>query len=380
MPRLYHSPSSIELGRRCKRAWYYRYVEGIRKPEEPWVPGVKGARLGTAIHATLEAYYTPGMTPDWLWFPGEVAASGERLLPEPSASLAIEKGLGESTGQSIGPGHDGHERFTVTIAGVPWLGYRDLVDYRPPYARLFDYKSTASIQRYAKSTAELLQDLQANLYAYDTMTEIGASELFCRWVYFETGKVRRAEPRDFVVRRAEAFGVIECAAEVAKEIDVIDHIDQAPMNTLACADFGGCEFHEKAGGPCSARVAVGALIQARVPKPIPKEGINPMPLDKSKLVARFGNAPGAAPSPPPAADPPPASDPPNVEAGATDPTPNAEPGSKFQAAAAARRGRPAKAAGSFGELAQALAAAEAVAAEASVALDTAKDAMRKALA
>jgi hypothetical protein len=388
MPRKYHSPSSIDLGRRCRRAYWYRYVEGLRKPEPVWSESLKGRdrslALGKALHATLEAHFTPGGQPNWIWFPGEVAASGVTLLPDRERLPIVEQGIGaRGTGADIGPGHDGRTRFTVTIAGVPWLGYKDLTDLKAP--ALYDYKSTKSIDRYAKSVAELLQDLQANLYAYDTMTELRADELFCRWVYFETDRKRRAEPRDFIVKRAEALSVIECAAEVAKELDLIDTIDQAPMNVSACAEYGGCEFHEKVGGPCSAHVPVGALIQARVPK----KGNQTMPLNpasRANLGARFPQA-GAVPVAASSVIAEFAEAMPSVIAESTpsviapvQPAPAPAPVNETPA----RRGRPARssvgASGSLAELASALTAAEAAHVEAASALETAKENMRKALA
>lgn len=382
MPRKYHSPSSIDLGRRCRRAWYYRYVEGRRKPEPVWREDLKGRdrslALGKALHATLEAHFTPGGKPNWIWLPGEVAAAGTKLLPDPSARPAVEAGIGSrGTGVSIGPGHDGKQRFTVTIAGVPWLGYRDLtwhdgLDFGAPV--LYDYKSTKSIEKYAKSAAELLQDLQANLYAYDTMTELGVDELLCRWVYFETDRTRRAEPRDFVVRKPEALSVIECAAEIAKELDLIDTIDQAPVNPSACPDYGGCEFHVKAGGPCNAYVPVGALIQARVPKP--KDQIMPLnPANRANLASRLGGAATAAPAQPIT---------PVATAAAEEPvqttTPPADPAPPVPEPVRPRRARSAVgASGSLAQIAAELTEAEAAHAETGARLDAAKDAMRKAL-
>lgn len=383
MPRKYHSPSSIDLGRRCRRAWYYRYVEGRRKPEPVWREDLKGRdrslALGKALHATLEAHFE-GHDPNWIWFPGEVAASGVHLLPAKGRAVAVEAGIGSrGTGVSIGPGHDGRERFTVTIAGVPWLGYRDLTHHEAPRGApvLYDYKSTKSIDRYAKSAAELLQDLQANLYAFDTMTELGTDELLCRWVYFETDRKRRAEPRDFIVRMPEALSVIECAAEVAKELDLIDTIDQAPMNPSACPDYGGCEFHVNNGGPCSASVPVGALIQARVPK----KGSNQMPLNKSSIANLAGRFPqaGGTPSAPTEA----AAAPTPVEAPTSTEAPAAPP--PVEAPAAPRApGRPRKSAvggpGTLAQVAAELTESEAALAEAQTRHDAAKDAMRKALA
>jgi hypothetical protein len=354
---------------------------GIRQPEPEWSDELKGpARskaLGTAVHLTLEKHYE-NKGPDWIWFPGQVAASGVHLLPERHDALAVESPM---LGRSIGPGHDGEERFVIDVGGVPWLGYKDLTDYSSDGTTtpaLYDYKSTKSIKNWAKSTDELKADLQANLYAFDTMNELDVDEVKCRWVYFETDRVRRAEPRDFVIHRDGAITVIETAAEIAKELDAIDHIDQAPMNPSACPDFGGCEFHVKAGGPCSASVPVGALIQARVPK----KGSNQMPLNRTALASHMAGVTGVAPATTTApADAPPAQ---TTTAPPTNEQTNLAPAGQTENAPARRPGRPARTGGAkggtFADLALALTEAEANHAEATASLEAAKENMRKALA
>ncbi len=388
MPRPYHSPSSVELGRRCPRAWAYRYIAGIRKPEPVWSDALKGRdrslALGKAVHATLEAHYTPGAAPDWFWFPGQVAASGLDYLPDAStAGVRVETSIGDFPNSSaVGSFEVSPDRGCgLEIAGVRWFGLRDLVDVDT--ARVLDYKTTRSIAQYAKGPAELLQDLQANLYAYSAALEFGRDEIDCRWVYFETGKVRRAAPVDFVIRKAEALSVIEAASEVARELDKYDTVDQAPMNVHACGDYGGCEFHEKAGGPCNARVAIGALIQARVKKE-PNMALSEE--TKARLAAR---AAGGAAAPPPAAavtTPEAAADriaeanAANAPPPADDAPPPPPPVVLKMAGTPKRKASAVGASGSLAELAAALTASEAAVNEATASLEAAKEAMRKALA
>jgi hypothetical protein len=223
-------------------------------------------------------------------------------------------------------------------------------------------------------------DLQAYLYAFDTMNELEVDRVWCRWVYFETDRKRQAEPRDFVVTRSNALNVIESAAEIAKELDAIDHIDQAPMNPDACPDFGGCEFHVKAGGPCSASVPVGRLIQARVPK----KGSESMPLNKAGLAAAGAALQNRTTTPAPVEAPTTTEAVANPHAQSTtvQPAPeqtatvsNPETGTTRQT----RRTSKAAAAGSFAQLAQELSEAEAELEAANVKLEAAKATMRKAL-
>lgn len=383
MPRPYHSPSSVELGRRCKRAWAYRYIAGLKKPEVEWREDLKGRdrslALGKALHATLEAHYK-GEQPNWHWFPGQVAASGLDYLPPHKASVYVEAAIGDLTLDLGGTFDAGEDRGTgLVIHGVRWLGYIDLVERAS--GRVIDYKTTASIEKYAKSVAVLQQDLQANLYAYAFARAFDADSVDCRWVYFETGKVRRSEPRDFVITRCEALSVLEPAAELARELDQIESVEAASMNPSACADYGGCEFHVKVGGPCNARASLGSLVQARVSK----QGKEIMPLPAStqaSLAARLASraAPAAAPPPgpvgpepednPPMA--PPVDPPPGAHVTTTETPPAPKPAARGKKSAVAGSG-------TLAQIAAELTAAEAAHADAAAALENAKDAMRKAL-
>lgn len=376
MPRTYHSPSSVELGKRCKRAWAYRYIAGLKRPEVEWREDLKGRdrslALGKALHTTLETHYTGG-APNWHWFPGQVAASGLDYLPSASTRPIVEASIGE-----LGNSVDGRGTGLI-IHSVHWLGYVDLVDRDA--ARVIDYKTTRSIEQYAKSVATLQKDLQANLYAYAFARAFGEDSVDCRWVYFETGKVRRAEPRDFVITRDEARSVLESASELARELDQIESVEDASMNPSACADYGGCEFHVKAGGPCTARASLGSLVQARVSK----QGKEVMPLPdstKASLAARLAGRAAPAASPPPTPEPT-EDNPPMTPPVEPPPSAPAEP----PTVAPAPKPAPARAkkssvgtSGTLAQIAAELTAAEAAHADTAAALENAKEAMRKALA
>lgn len=52
------SPSAINTHRSCSLKYYFRYVAGIKEPDE-YQEDMDAAKLGTAIHNTLEELYTP---------------------------------------------------------------------------------------------------------------------------------------------------------------------------------------------------------------------------------------------------------------------------------------------------------------------------------
>jgi hypothetical protein len=299
MPRPYHSPSSVKLGARCKRAWALCYIAGLREPEISWAaieagaphePRQRSTALGKAGHTVLEDWYEH-RTPAWQSFPGQVMHAGVHLLPHPDnvEQALVESPIGSERIDNPDPNGPQSAR---TIDGVRWAGFKDLVAYAPgELARLeidapdgwalFDYKTSAHIQRYALSPAELAADLQANLYAYDVCERFALDVIPARWVYFETKRVRRARPVDTTIARARALDVIAPFNAIARELDTIAAVDSAEMNPQACGDYGGCQYHVSRGGPCNARRSIGGLIQARV-----KKDTNTMPLDP-KLKSKF---------------------------------------------------------------------------------------------
>ncbi len=280
MPRPYHSPSSIATGRRCRRAWAYTYIAGIRDPEVPWneawahalpadvSPRTRSTALGKAMHAVGEAWYRHEPVA-WTTYPAQIFLSGAHLLPHPERVTwaHVERPIG--TLAHTMPVGEHAPPTVIEVHGVRFAGYKDLVACAPQeHARLdidastvlYDYKSTASIARYALTPDALAADVQCNLYALDTMDVLGVDAVAARWVYFETKRKRQAAPVDVRVTRANALRVLEPAAELARELDAIDAVDDATPNPDACEDYGGCTFHVSRGGPCNARRALGVSI------------------------------------------------------------------------------------------------------------------------
>lgn len=336
MARLYHSASSDALGRRCERAWFFKYVARITEPRVAWadiahyVAGRDGktwhdpadasrtvasrdrsTALGTEMHARLEARYR-GRPVDWHDLPGSIALSGLHFLPEPArAQTLVEHPIGQAA--IVGATEDHAPPVGFRVAGVLWAGYRDLVARAPEEHErlkipsplvLYDYKSSSDIARYALSSDALRTDFAANLYALATCEEFGLDAVPARWVYFETKRRRYAEPRDAVITRSSAFGIVAAGSERARALDRIEREDQATPNLAACDDYGGCPYRQDLGGPCRAQRSFGQLMQARV---IKKDGNMALPAGITQL-AQPSPANGAGPqfapqfAPPPAAD------------------------------------------------------------------------------
>lgn len=307
MTRPYHSPSSIALGAQCHYAWARQYVDGVRDPNIAWreefldlkwdhglglfvhpttgqrvTAAQRGSALGLGLHATAERWYDPKRgEPDWHWFPGLVLASGKHLLPEPTAieRVRIEQQIGTEplpVDDSREP-RDGAPTHTITVAGVRWAGFVDLEAQggdelrrlgiaAPDGVAVLDYKSTSSIEKHAKTPAELLRDPQGALYAIAVGQRLGLRSLPERWVYFESKKIRRALAIDVTAELSRAHDVIGPCADLARKLDMISCSADAPKNPAksvtengvtipACNLYGppdriNCRHHQTNGGTC----------------------------------------------------------------------------------------------------------------------------------
>ncbi len=266
----------------CDRAWALCYIAGIREPESAWndktaPPRRRSRAVGKATHAVFEAWQTLGGVPNWRDLPGQIALSGAHHVPHPERVhvARVESPIGRVP---LPPSANAHApKVAYELHGVLWAGFRDLLVSAPAeFIRLkidapdgwalYDYKTTASIEKYALTPAALKLDPQANLYVAATCDELGLDELPVRWLYLESKKTRRALPVDARIRRDDAKERLVEYAVKARRLDLITSVEDAVMNTGACGEYGGCYYHVSNGGPCNARRSIGALIQARVPK------------------------------------------------------------------------------------------------------------------
>lgn len=272
---------------------------------------------GTKLHAIYEAYYlqkVPGawhppmvwrdLAAAWHSRPGQIALSGRAHLPDPE-DLAkvwceVEVRLDLSFLPGGAPMVPWSDPRTGEAGASPLLigGTPDLVTLnRRIYAtgtpagiippglggrfHLYDYKSTISIDDYAKTPAELLEDEQAAIYSLAVMQEHDLDELECTWIYFQTDETKppRAMPVHFLMTRAHAEAVVAriagralAMAEVqarylaerpgllGKRLEVLNSL---ATNDMACDNFVGCPYHAKRGGPCKPKKStLGAALNA----------------------------------------------------------------------------------------------------------------------
>lgn len=257
MPRPYHSPSSIELGLRCEHAWALRYIDGISDP------GTAATEFGTALHSVGEAWYA-GAEPDWRTPHGALFLAGLPHLPHRTRMVCpplVERALGTEAIQYATPPRDGAPERGFRFEGILWVGYVDLTAWptvaertrlalpETPGPIIVDYKTSANIERYAKTPADLAADLQCQLYGLEACVEYDAPVVSARWVYFEK-PTKTAAPRDCTVERTRAEDLVGARADTARHLDLLQTSADAAKNPRACRDFGGCKYHVNKGGPC----------------------------------------------------------------------------------------------------------------------------------
>lgn len=280
-PRV-HSASGISLAKRCRRAWALRYIDGHKPPDVTWdeivkaeilitkgkrnytqhpcygAPGLKGAALGTEVHARAERYLVHGHSGiKWDDLPGQILRELIDHLPAPGSV----------------PAENVEHEFEVELCGVVWKGLIDLYPYRKgsrrpvPYAEpgVWDHKTTRDIMAYAllpdaaaKALAKefpapelnfaarsIRDDLQACMYVLYTAVRRAlrpGQTVPVRWNYTETQRVRRSLRVVDNIECTHALGVVKAAAEVAKECETYASSDEAPAETLSCGDYGGCWY------------------------------------------------------------------------------------------------------------------------------------------
>jgi hypothetical protein len=299
-----HSPSSIALARQCRKAWAKCYIDKIRKPEVTWeqcmahdawqaaeppaVPwaaydawvasepfkpqgGQRGAALGSRVHLYAawwlsgadvadESVYGPRRVIDWESLPGQILQAMVDSLP-PRGSLSPR---------------DVEVEQRVTVDGIAFRCIADVLS-----GGVMDHKTSKDIRAYALLSHDvavalgvpersLRDDLQACInalawaesqaeYDDDLRKWVEPRSVTCTWTYAQTeGKQRRVLPVVQDIPVSHALTVVRKAADTAREL-TYETSDEAPANTLACDDYGGCWYRRE--GHCTEPRRWGAILR-----------------------------------------------------------------------------------------------------------------------
>lgn len=175
LPRGYLSPSAIELyAERCPRAYYYRYIEGIKDTRVSSLPVE-----GKATHKALEINNNHKLsTGDDLELDELLTAFGDTWS---DMRKDINKWEDDDTPDKVQKRADAYlrkyrhyyakryipteggveKKVTGNIRGVPVLGYVDLEPEEDGFVRIVDYK----VSRRSKSERDLTSSIQMGVYS-----------------------------------------------------------------------------------------------------------------------------------------------------------------------------------------------------------------------
>lgn len=223
----------------CPRAWNFRYVQGVKKPE------TDATDRGALIHKQIEHYYRTGedvLTP--------IVRVGKHFMPARGDDLLIEYQIDESSN-------------ILTAAGVPFRLMIDLTHSRgafvdsageirhdPPHtSEVLDWKSTSNLTAYAKRGPDLIKTVQMTGYG-ETLSRLDPTLEHVRLshVYFQTRGAKYAEKRtalfliETVKHRWQAVDqVVREMIDVARESDPL----RVDANYDSCGAYGGCFYRDR---------------------------------------------------------------------------------------------------------------------------------------
>ncbi len=242
------SASQIKLYRECVRKFGWSYLAKIKSPPNA------AAQLGIEVDDTqLQPYLRDGRPFDYTRESGYIAAAGLAYLPEPkSPGLEVQK-------------HFVMPSPTWETAPQSYQGYMDL--YLPDSSAMpqceggvplvGDFKTTSDF-RWALTPKTLASDVQAQLYAMQTLVSTGAHAVDLVWIYFRTRgakAVKRVHLRvspDQVGEQferindtaVEAFNVRKAFAASGQTAEEFTLKELQP-NASMCDAYGGCPYRSK---------------------------------------------------------------------------------------------------------------------------------------
>jgi len=247
------SPSQINTFRECQRKWGY---EQILKKEKT---SNRSAMLGTDCHALLEDYMETGeldqtrtFRQDDKLYLAEIVAPGLVHLPKPGT-----------------PGLELEQHFVArsTATGIRYQGLKDLC--LPSQALVLDHKTTSDIGKWAKTEGALATDVQAQIYAKQTLDLLRVHDVELRWVYYQTKRPYQSKRVSLRVVQAHADEQFSLIEETSKEMVELRRnvlgpsIDGLPANERMCHAYGGCPFISICSRSSSSRKPFASLFQSQ---------------------------------------------------------------------------------------------------------------------
>ncbi len=249
------SASQIKTSEECLRKWAFHYLSGLEDP------GTPATLLGNDCHRVWERWELEGLAPQ---------QAAEALNTDPGyhqrgdlkrdtdytdrvasiTTAALHKIPVPGT-----PGVQVEGRFSFTINGISYRGYKDLTYWkeRPEglIRILHDYKTTSHF-KWAKTQEQLRSDVQMNLYAKTEFDAWDIQELEANWLYVSTG----AEPSTKLVHVTVTRSAVEDhyggkiepqARKLLKLYDERPNPNDLPLpeDLSICEAYRGCPYKQQ---------------------------------------------------------------------------------------------------------------------------------------
>lgn len=225
------SASQVSTFRDCPRKWFFEKIVVLPRPEHP------AAKLGQAVHAELEEFYKRGTVPK-----SKEALALLEIAPQPTPTLKAEDGLDFML-------------FPLIPARVK--GFIDLRCLET--VRIFDWKTTSSILKYAKTRENLETDPQALIYGLGTRLDVEAltgkqpDEVELNWMYVQTKSAKTKSPLTLPVSLTQTKMMMEVGLEAMEPVAgemlqitkaglTLDTQDDVPVDLRSCNKYGGCPY------------------------------------------------------------------------------------------------------------------------------------------
>lgn len=227
-PFIRWSASQVDTYQSCNRKWWFNKILGIEIPQHP------SAAIGSEVHAQLEAYLEEKSPADSL---GPIARTALPFAPKPG-SVYVEESI---------------ETLGLTAAGLPALGYIDVLDLKSDPPQVLDWKTTSNF-RYAKSEDELLRNVQMSVYAKATLAMFERLDLptpssvrvtHVAMLTKAPHEARRTSAVMTLPTIHENWKHVERTVAEMKATALLDTPDKVTPTESACHAYGGCAFRDR---------------------------------------------------------------------------------------------------------------------------------------
>lgn len=217
------SASQVSTYEACPRKWAWQKIANLPSPPN------KYAAFGTAVHSHLEDWLTKRVVPEGGELAAQVASAMLPHLPAPQAVSpdAVEK------------------EFRWQFDDVMFRGFMDLALVDGEQITIYDHKTTSDLL-WAKTPEDLVEDVQATLYARVLMDEHNVNRVNLQWTYATRKPRTQVQPVRCSVTREQILPRVQQTVASAREMKLILEsgcaVEEVPYDAAACEAFGGCPF------------------------------------------------------------------------------------------------------------------------------------------